>query len=214
MAKVQPGWLHVYLITDRSLLPGDRFLEAVEAALEGGIRDLQVREKDLSPDRLFALALALRQMTRRYGARLYINDRVDVALMVDADGVHLPAAGLPPAEVKTRHPHLLVGVSTHSLAGAKRAQEAGADFITFGPVFDTPSKRPYGPPQGLDHLAAAAGAVQIPALALGGVDLNHLPAVRGHGAHGAALIRGIWASPDIKETSKKFVQAFVQGDCS
>lgn len=205
---MEQNWLKVLLISDTSLFPDEKVLEVFEQALEGGVRDIQLREKNLPLDKLFSLALVLRQMTERYKARLIINDRLDIALMVDADGVHLPEAGLPANEVKARYPHLLVGVSCHSLESARRAQENGADYITFSPVFDTPSKREYGPPQGLEKLREVSRAVFIPVLALGGVNLNNLPEVQRTEAHGIALIRGIWASDSIKMTTKKFMQAF------
>ncbi len=207
-ARVQPNWLNVYLISDRSLLPEDRLLECFESALKAGVRDLQLREKDLPLDKLFPLALELRRMTARYGARLYINARLDVALMVDADGVHLPEGGLPAGEVKARYPHLLVGVSTHSLDGAQRAEQNGADFVTFSPIYDTPSKRSYGAPQGLDKLRQVAENLKIPVLALGGIQHDRVSEVLEAGAHGVALISGIWKRPDISEAVREFTQYF------
>lgn len=205
--QVKDGVLRLLLITDLKTVPPGEHLGLVEAALKGGVRDLQLREKDLPPAELFPLAVALRQLTSRYGARLYINDRVDVALMAGADGVHLPEAGLPAAEVKARYPHLLTGVSTHSLEGALQAQKAGADYITFSPIYDTPSKRPYGPPQGLDALREVCRRVSLPVLALGGIDLARIPEVMQCGAHGVALIRGIWTGSDIENTSFQYMQA-------
>lgn len=207
LAQVQKDQLRVYLITDCQQFPRDRHLAVVEAVLKGGIKDLQLREKSLPLADLFSLAMVLRQMTERYGARLYINGRLDIALMVDADGVHLPEDGLPPNEVKARYPHLLVGVSTHSLKSAKQAEKDGADFITFSPIFETPSKQEYGPPQGLDKLREVCKAVNIPVLALGGINLERIPAVQEHGAHGVALIRGIWDSSNIEQTSSQYLKA-------
>ncbi len=208
VAKVEPGWLQVYLITDRKRFAEEHLLENIEAALQGGIRDLQLREKDLPLKDLHSLAVVLRQMTKRYNARLYINDRVDIALMVGADGVHLPETGLPANEVKACYPHLLVGVSTHSLDGAKQAQEDGADFITFSPVYETESKKEFGPPQGLDRLQAVCREVALPVLALGGINKDRIPAVLDKGASGVALISGIWDSADIKQESFKYMQCF------
>ena len=208
VAKVHPDWLKVYLITDRKRFPEDRLLASIEAALEGGVRDLQLREKDLPLKDLHSLALVLRQMTERYGARLYINDRVDIALMVEADGVQLPEAGMPANEVKACYPHLLVGVSTHTLEGAKQAHEDGADFITFSPIFETPSKKEYGPPQGLEKLRAVCEEVKLPVLGLGGISKNRVSTVLKQGAHGVALISGIWNGPDIKQESFEYMQFF------
>ncbi len=207
VAQVQEDWLKVYLITDLKQFPPARHLNVVEAALKGGIKDIQLREKDLSLDDQLYLAILLRQMTERYGARLFINDRLDIALMVDADGVQLPENGLPPNEVKGRYPHLLVGVSTHSMESAKKAETGGADFVTFSPVFETPSKKEYGPPQGLEKLRSVAAALNIPVIALGGIDLPKIPSLLKHGAFGVALIRGIWNSPDIQQESSKYINA-------
>ncbi len=198
--------LKLYLITDRKRFPEDRFLDSLEAALQGGVRDLQLREKDLRLDRLFSLALVVRQMTERYGARLYINDRLDIALMVDADGVQLPEGGLPANEVKARYPRLLVGVSTHSLEGAKRAEKDGADFITFSPIFATESKKQYGPPQGLDKLREVTATVKIPVLALGGINKQRINTVLDHGAHGVAMISAIWNSSHIKQETLEYMK--------
>lgn len=208
VAKVHPDWLKVYLITDRKRFKEDRLLESLEAALEGGVRDLQLREKDLPLKDLHSLAVVLRQMTERHGARLYINDRVDIALMVDADGVHLPEEGMPANEVKACYPHLLVGVSTHSLKGAKQAEKDGADFITFSPIFETPSKKEYGPPQGLKSLRTVCKEVELPVLGLGGISKDRVSTVLEQGAHGVSLISGIWNGPDIKQESFEYMQFF------
>ncbi len=206
IAEVNPDWLKVYLITDRKLLPENLLLSSIEAALKGGIRDIQLREKDLLLPDLFSLAMELRQMTKRYKARLYINDRLDIALMVDADGVHLPESGLPPNEVKGRYPHLLVGVSTHSIESAKRARENGADFITFSPIYETPSKQAFGSPQGLKKLRETVQEVDLPVIALGGINIDRIPEIRKQGAFGVALIRGIWTSSNIEKESAKYIQ--------
>jgi thiamine-phosphate pyrophosphorylase len=208
VAEVKPDWLKVYLITDRKHFPEDRLLDSLEAALQGGVRDLQLREKDLPLKDLHSLAVVLRQMTKRYGARLYINDRVDIALMVEADGVHLPENGMPANEVKACYPHLLVGVSTHDLKGAKQAQNDGADFITFSPIFETPSKKEYGPPQGLDLLRTVCQEVKLPVLGLGGISKDRVSTVLDQGAFGVALISGIWNGPDIKQESFEYMQFF------
>lgn len=133
--------LRLYAITDRSLFPEGAFLSAVETALRSGVRAVQLREKDLSAEDLLALARQVKELTRQYGAWLFVNDRADVARIAGADGVHLPESGLPVAEVRREFPELLIGASTHSLERARQAQDEGADFIVFGPVFDTPAKR-------------------------------------------------------------------------
>jgi thiamine-phosphate pyrophosphorylase len=206
LAEVKEDWLKVYLITDLSQTPPEKHLAIIESALKGGIKDLQLREKDMPLDDLLSLAIVLRQMTKRYEARLYINDRLDIALMVEADGVHLPESGLPANEIKGRYPHLLVGVSTHSIEGVVKAKENGADFVTFGPVFDTPSKKKYGSPQGLDRTKEVAGKTNLPVLALGGIKLDNIPSVLETGVHGVGLISGIWNNSNIENVSHKYMQ--------
>lgn len=202
--------IRVYLITDRTLVPEKDFFSGIEAALSGGVRAIQLREKDLAPSQLLPLAREVKMLTRKYDAQLFINDRVDVAVMSGAEGVHLTEASLPVFEVRKHYPQLLLGVSTHSLDKARRAEEEGADFITFSPIFDTVSKREYGPPQGLEKLREVTQDVRIPVLALGGIREENVPAVLEHGAFGIALISGIWKSSHIENESVKYMQYFQQ----
>jgi thiamine-phosphate pyrophosphorylase len=200
--------LRLYLITDRGRFPQGKFLSAVSAALEGGVKALQLREKDLAPADLLALANRLRPLTSKHGALLFINDRADIAAMSGADGVHLTEQSVSAKDVKRAFPRLWVGVSTHDLKGARRAETDGADFITFSPVFETPSKAAYGPPQGLDNLARVARAVNIPVLALGGVGRGEVKSVLDHGAYGVAVISGIWDSVNIRNEAFEYMRFF------
>jgi len=196
----------LYLITDRHLVPAGRtLLAAVEAALQGGVRAVQLREKDLPAAELLPLAEELRALTRRFAARLLLNDRIDVALAVAADGVHLGGHSLPAAVA--RHllgPQRLIGVSTHHPAEIAAAAAAGADFVTFGPVFATPSKSAYGPPQGLEALRLACQNSPLPVFALGGIKPCHLAVLQTAGAAGAAVISALMAAPDPLATARHF----------
>lgn len=198
----------LYLITDRSILPpGSSLPEAVREALEGGVECVQLREKDLSPDSLFSLALELRHLTRRFGAKLLINDRADVALACDADGVHLTATSLPIAAVrKIVGPERLIGVSAHRPDEIAKAAGQGADFATFGPVYFTPSKAAYGPPVGLEKLGEACRGALLPVFALGGVKLERLDEILAAGAAGVALISAILSFPDPRGQAQSFLQ--------
>ena len=169
----------------------------MEAALQGGVDAVQLREKDLQGRELLALASRLRDLCRSYGARLLINDRIDVALAVGADGVHLPVNSFAPADARRLlGPQALIGASTHSLDEARAAANGGADFIVFGPVFKTPSKRGFGAPVGLDTLAEVTRTVDIPVLAIGGVAADGVYAVRQRGARGIAVISALLAADD------------------
>ncbi len=188
----------LYLITDRkqTKLP---MPEAVRLALEGGVKAIQLREKDLPVRDLLQLARELRILTRDFGARLFINDRVDVALAVEADGVHLGHQSMPPAPVKKlAGTKLLVGVSTHPIEEAKAAETGGADFITFGPVFPTPSKAEFGDPVGLESLKIVKKSVQITIFGLGGIKSGNINQVLNYGADGISMISAIFCALDIR----------------
>lgn len=193
----------LYLISDRKIFPNEElFLQAVDTALKAGIRAFQLREKDLTARELYNLAKKVRDITKRNNAMLFINDRIDIALAVDADGVHLPQSGFPPKIVKdVWKDRFLIGVSTHSLQEAKEASE-WADFITFGPVFYTPSKAKYGEPVGVENLKRIKEAVKCKVFALGGIKIENVNEVIPY-CDGVAMISGILAQKDIEEKVKK-----------
>lgn len=188
----------LYLITDRKLCPNQDLMPAVKEALDAGARLIQLREKDLPATRLLEIALKLRALTARYKARLFVNDRIDVALISKADGVHLGQTSFSPKDARSiRKDRLLIGVSAHGIKEAKKAEDEGADFITIGPIYPTPSKLGYGEPLGLDMLKKAREAVRIPLFAIGGIGRDRIRHVIDAGADGAALIRAIFTSRDI-----------------
>ncbi|HET6421170.1 MAG TPA: thiamine phosphate synthase [Geobacteraceae bacterium] len=196
----------LYLITDRKQARNGRLSEVIEAALRGGVKAVQLREKDLSGRSLFDAALGMRELTSRYGAKLIINDRVDIALAVDADGVHLGGESIPArAARKVLGGSRLVGVSCHDRTGAFAARDGGADFITFGPVYFTPSKARYGSPVGVAALRETAEAVGIPVFALGGIKRENVREVIAAGARGIALISAIIAADDPEKETKELL---------
>jgi thiamine-phosphate pyrophosphorylase len=199
---------HVYLITDRSV--GGDLPARVTAALAGlppGTAAVQLREKDLGGRDLLALARALRPRVEAAGQAFLVNDRIDVALASGAHGIHLPSRGIPPAEARRLlGPQAWIGVSCHAVEEVRRAREGGADFATFGPLFDTPSKRAYGPPVGLARLAEAA-VLGLPLVGLGGVDEARAPAVMAAGASGVAAIRAWLATADPGRAVRALLEA-------
>jgi thiamine-phosphate pyrophosphorylase len=198
----------LYVVTDRQQTAGRPLRAVVEAALRGGARAFQLREKDLPPRDLYPLAKEMRQLTQPYDARLLINDRIDVALAVNADGVHLTTTSLPARVARQLlGPERLIGVSTHSLAEAQEAAEGGADFLVFGPIFFTPSKAPYGEPVGLEPLRAVRAVVELPILAIGGVKKANLEQVIAAGADGIAVISAIIAADDPTAASQDLLTA-------
>lgn len=156
--------------------------------MRDGVDFVQIREKDLPGRRLAQMVGEALRLTVGTKTQVLVNDRLDVALQAGAHGVHLPSQGLPAARVRAVvPPKFLVGVSTHGLEDAKAAEEAGADFIFFGPVFETRSK-PGAPAVGLKALEAVARSVALPVFALGGVDATRVEDVAAAGARGIAAI--------------------------
>ncbi len=202
----------LYLITDRKQV-NMPLAAAVRLALEGGVRSVQLREKDLPVRELLALSQEMRTLTNEFGARLFINDRVDVAVAVNADGVHLGHTSMPVEAVRRVVSNtMLIGVSTHNLAEAKVAEAGGADFITFGPIFDTPSKAELGHPVGVAVLKDLNSEIDIPFYALGGIKSGNLRQVLYAGASGVAMISAILAAEDIKKASSKLIEAITLSD--
>jgi thiamine-phosphate pyrophosphorylase len=187
----------LYLVTDRTQTQGRDLIEVADQALAGGVRAVQLREKDLATLDLYRLAEKLLVRTRASGAALLINDRVDVALALDADGVHLTRRSLPPGEARgLLGPSRLVGISCHSLADLLEAVASGVDFVVLGPIFETPSKRPYGPPLGCGILREARALTSLPLVAIGGITPARTPEVVAAGADGVAVISAVMAAPD------------------
>lgn len=187
----------LYLITDRHQTCGRALPEVVRQALDGGVRAVQLREKDLSSAELFHLAVQLRRLTSEYDARLIINDRLDIAQAVAADGVHIGAGSLPVTTVRRiLGPDRIVGYSAHAIDEALLAQTDGADFVTFGPLYHTPSKAHLGLPCGVKVLADTVRALKIPVIALGGIKPENIAGALSSGAHGIALISAVLSADD------------------
>lgn len=199
----------ICLITDRRSLQVhagqpeedllDGLVEQARIAASSGCQLIQIREKDLAAGALLSLTRRVIEAARGYGARVLVNDRLDVALAAGADGVHLPASSLPPAEARAIAdraglPDFVIGVSTHSLEDALAAESGRADFIVTGPVFETPSKATYGPPMGLERLGEICSRIRIPVLALGGITPENFDRPLRAGAAGIAGI-GIFSDP-------------------
>lgn len=196
----------LYLITDGSASAAggaDSLTGKIRDALDGGVRLVQLREKSLDGGPLLRLACRLRALTDEYGAGLIINDRADVSLLSGADGVHLGVKGLDPVDARRfldgrGGAGMLIGSSTHGVAEARRAEAAGADFITLGPVYHTESKARYGEPVGPGVLREAASSAGLPVYAIGGMTEERVDEVISAGAYGIALISAVLASPDVR----------------
>ncbi|HTU34028.1 MAG TPA: thiamine phosphate synthase [Candidatus Acidoferrum sp.] len=194
--------------------PVEAVLEKIQLAIDAGVHWIQIREKGLPGRRLLKLTrnaiAAAGDPVHKVPAtrtRIFVNDRLDVALAAGvqalatvaglpaAAGIHLGGDSLPVEQVVrwcragNAPPEFQVGLSTHSIDQAREAERAGADYIFFGPVFDTPSKRPFGPPQGLDRLGEICRAIQVPVIAIGGIDQSNAQLCIRAGASGVAAIR-------------------------
>ncbi len=197
----------LYLVTDRNQTGGRDLLRILEQALDGGVKAIQLREKDLSGGDLFSLAERSHKLCQAYRAALFINDRVDVALAVDAAGVQLSKSSLP--LVTTRAllgPQKIIGISTHSLQEAKEAKQNGADFILFGPVYFTASKAAYGAPQGLASLKTIVDNISLPVYAIGGIKAENIKSTKDCGVRGVALISAIVSAENPKEATQTILR--------
>jgi thiamine-phosphate pyrophosphorylase len=225
MAENSRVTFRLYLITDRRLAPNgdvaaicERTLAAADEIGMRGAVAIQLREKDLDARPLLEMARALRHVCDRHGAKLLVNERIDVALAANADGVHLPfdSVGANQAR-KLLGATRLIGCSTHSPPDVAGAAHEGADFVVFGPVFDPISKGSYGPAWGPTGLAAACRAASIPVFALGGVTperVGEIYAACDESARpaGVAAIGSIFQAADPGEVTKSMLRAIARAD--
>lgn len=196
----------IYLITD-SAISRLSHVEVVRQAIKAGIGTMQIREKDLSKKDLFNIALTLRKMTQKNNVLFIVNDYIDIALAVDADGVHLGQEDMPIEEArKIMGTNKLIGISTHSLRQAVEAQNSGADYIGFGPIFHTATKDA-GKPKGIDAITKIKKHIKIPVVAIGGITWENAYEVLNAGADAVAVASGI-LDGNIKKNVDRFIRAF------
>lgn len=200
-----PRWM---LITDGGLESSPITLNKVLSACQNGLPAIQLREKTMEARQLWEMANTLRTITSDQGMFFSINDRLDIALSVNADGVHLSEMGLSPQIPKNLKRSLIVGASVHSLEMGMRAEREGADYVLFGPVFHTPSKSVFGMPQGLDNLEKVSRRLSIPVIAVGGITPLKIKGCLNAGAYGVAAIGAFMQSEDIKMTVQDFLREF------
>jgi thiamine-phosphate pyrophosphorylase len=196
------------LVTDRRQLPGRSLSTVLSQAILAGVPAIQLRERDLPTGELLSLAREIHATAASRAVPLLLNDRVDLALALNLDGVHLRADSLSISVVRRLiGPDRLIGISTHSLEEVRRANHDGADYLIFGPIFDTPSKRSFGPPLGLDVLRAVCRESTIPVFAIGGITSARVRDVRRAGAHGVAVIGALLTCADIGAAVREFNKA-------
>ncbi len=197
----------LYLVTDRRLSHGRTTREVVQAAVRGGVTCVQLREKDCTTREFIREALAIRDFLKAAGVPLIINDRLDVALAVEADGVHLGQRDMP-LEMARRiaGDGLCIGISAESLENAVAAERGGADYIGVSPIFDTPTKTDTAPALGLEGLRDIRAAVNIPLVAIGGLKRDNVAEVVKNGADGIAVVSAIVAAEDPAKAARELLE--------
>lgn len=196
----------LYVITDEQLGAGRSHEQQARAALDGGAGVIQLRDKTADSRRLFEAAVTMRRLTEAAGALLIINDRLDIALAADADGVHLGPDDLPVAVVRRLLPGKLIGASAGTVEEAVTAERDGADYIGTGAVYEARgSKADAGAPVGPERIAAVRAAVRLPLVGIGGIKRDNAAAVIAAGADGVAVITGVVGAPDIAAAARELL---------
>lgn len=204
LRKISFQGCRLYVIVDRAALGGKDPVAVARAAIQGGADCIQWRDKKASDSEFLACARDLRVLTREAGTIFVVNDRVAVAMLVEADGVHLGHEDLPVPEVRRlAGGSLAIGRSTHSLAQAKQAELDGADYIAVGPIFSTPTKPGY-PAVGLELIRQVKTAIQIPWVAIGGIDQSTLPLVLSAGSKRVAVVRAVAGASNPEAAARQF----------
>jgi thiamine-phosphate pyrophosphorylase len=203
MKLLNPGDLLLYLCTDRVLNLGRPIAQSVEEAIAGGVSMVQLREKDISSREFYEIAVELRAVTRRHHVPLVINDRLDIALALGAEGLHLGQTDLPLKEARRlAGKNLFIGASAHTVEEALEAEREGADYLGVGPVYPTGSKADAGEVLGIAGLEAICARVKIPVIGIGGINAENAAPVISAGATGVAVISAILSQPDIRKTAE------------
>jgi len=201
----------LYVVITEAFCAGRSSLEVLDAALEAGVRLVQFREKGLDSGAMHVKARAFRQHTRDAGALLIVNDRVDVALAVDADGVHLGQSDLPISVARTIAPELIIGGSSHNTEEALAIQDAGAGYVNIGPVFDTQTKSVPTGAVGPEMLDAVTPHLRIPWTTMGGIKLHNVGEVVARGARHVAVVTAVTAADDVAGAARALREAILSG---
>ena len=190
--------LKLYLVTDSDILKGRDFYNCIEEALKGGVTMIQLREKDASGKDFLEKAMKLRSLTKKYNVKFIINDRVDIAMLCDADGVHLGQSDIPAKEARKLMPGKIIGVSCRTMEEAERAKVDGADYLGVGDIFGTKTKLD-AKRVSLDTLKEIKEKVNLPVAAIGGLNLDNIDYVKKCNIDGYAVISAILAKENIKK---------------
>ncbi|OGV31008.1 MAG: thiamine-phosphate diphosphorylase [Lentisphaerae bacterium GWF2_45_14] len=204
--------IDIYPVISSEFCAGRNPVDALKAIADGGAKIVQMREKNTSDRSLFELGEKFRAVTLQYKMLLIIDDRIDVAAAIDADGVHLGQDDLPLEAARTVSDNLIVGISTHSFEEAMCAQEAGADYINIGPIFATRTKTLSYSPLGTQIIGEIAPALRIPFTVMGGIKEKHIPELSALGASRIAMVTEITEAADITDRIKELRKLFLKKD--
>jgi len=198
----------LYLILDPAVAGSRSLADIVSTALDVGVRLFQLRMKISETRKLYEMAAVLCPLVQKGGGTFIVNDRVDVAKAIGADGVHLGQEDLPLADARAiLGPGKLIGISTHNLTQATEAEAGGADYIGYGPVFPTATKENPDPAVGVDGLRQVRARVRVPVVAIGGITAKNAADVRAAGADCVAVISAVLAAPDPKSAIAELLRA-------
>lgn len=201
----------LYLVTDRELSRGRTTLEIVQAAVRGGVTCIQLREKSSATREFIEDALKIKDFLKAHNISLIINDRVDVAMAVQADGVHLGQSDIPLEMAKAiLNDSKIIGISAESVEDAVKAEKGGADYISVSPVFATPTKTDTAPPLGLEGIQTIRQHVQIPIVGVGGLNKDNCADVIRSGADGVAVVSAIVSADDPEKAARELREIIQQ----
>jgi thiamine-phosphate pyrophosphorylase len=195
----------LYLVTDRSFLNNKSIKDAVEEAIKGGVTIVQVREKDVSSREFYEVALEVKEITDKYNIPLIINDRIDIAQAVDASGVHLGQSDLPLKFARNiLGKDKIIGISVGNVEEAKEAEKDGADYVGIGTIFFTGTKKDIKTPIGIEGLTEIVKSINIPSVAIGGINQQNAKDVLNSGTDGVAVVSAILQKEDITKAAEEF----------
>ena len=211
LPPTHPLCFKFYTITDRQLCAPRTLYDTIHDLLDLGVPAIQLREKDLSDAEYIKLAEPLCRLCHSYSAQLFINSRIEIAMNVGADGLHLPGDSASVEEViEETSRRFIIGSSVHSLVEAKQRETEGADFITYSPIYPTVSKPDYGPTVGVEALRNVTEGINIPVFALGGITPERVWECLDAGAYGVAVMSGVMSPTNGVQQAKMYLQRLLE----
>ena len=211
LPPLHPLRFKLYAITDRQLCAPRTLYDTIHTLLDVGVPAIQLREKDLNDTEYIKLAEPLCTLCHTYSAQLFINSRIEIAMDIGADGLHLPGNSASVERViEETNGRFVIGVSVHTLTEAKQRETEGTDFITYSPIYSTLSKPDYGPTVGVEGLRNVAEGVNIPIFALGGITPKRVSECLDAGAYGVAVMSGVMSPENGAQQARVYLQRLLE----